>query len=126
MSTKSFSYFELMNGKITLSKLEAVTNARGLNEETLARIGHVGRFYQRIRTASPNFDLKIGDVLTGDVLQKFWNETAERRDCSRPMSASALGCHADSLRAFVAGHRPSLSGHADVHCSGQPMSAFGR
>ena len=41
------------------------------------------------------------------------------------MSASALGCHADSLRAFVAGHRPSLSGHADVHCSGQPMSAFG-
>ena len=76
MSTKSFSYFELMNGKITLSKLEAVMNAGGLNEETLARIGHVGRFYQRIRTASPNSDLKIGDVLPGDVLQKFWNETA--------------------------------------------------
>ena len=69
MSTKSFSYFELMNGKITLSKLEAVTNAGGLNEETLARIGHVGRFYQRIRTASPNPNFKISDVLTGDELQ---------------------------------------------------------
>jgi hypothetical protein len=71
---KSFSYFELMNGKITLSKLAV---AGGMNEETLARIGHVGRFYQRISTACANSDLKISDVLTGHELQKFWNETAD-------------------------------------------------
>jgi hypothetical protein len=73
---KSFSYFELMSGKIVRTKLEALANAGKLNEETLARIGHVGRFYQRLSKACPNPDLKISDVLTRDELQQFWNETA--------------------------------------------------
>lgn len=65
-----------MSGKIN-RKLEALANAGKRNEETLARIGHVGRFYQRISKACPNPNLKISDVLTGDELQKFWNETAD-------------------------------------------------
>ena len=73
----SFSYGQLMSGKINPTKLEALVNAGKLNEETRARIGHVGRFYQRISKACPNPNLKISDVLTGDELQKFWNETAD-------------------------------------------------
>lgn len=73
----SFSYGHLMSGKINRTKLEALANAGKLNEETLSRIGHVGRFYQCLREACPNPDLKISDVLTGDELQKFWNETAD-------------------------------------------------
>jgi hypothetical protein len=74
---KSFSYSELMSGKITRTSLEAWANAGRLSEETLARIGHVGRFYQCIRKACPDRNFKISDVLTGEELQKFWNETAE-------------------------------------------------
>ena len=59
-----------MSGKINRTKLEALANAGKLNEETLARIGHVGRFYQRISKACPNPNLKISDVLTGDELSK--------------------------------------------------------
>ena len=44
MSTKSFSYHELMSGKINRTKLEALAHAGKLNDETLARIGHVGQF----------------------------------------------------------------------------------
>ena len=66
-----------MSGKIDRTKLETLANAGKLNEETLARIGHVGRFYQRISKACPDPNLKISDVLTGDELQKFWNETAD-------------------------------------------------
>ena len=76
MSTKSFSYHELMSGKINRTKLEALANAGKLNDETLARIGHVGQFYQRISKACPSPDLKIRDVLTKDELQNIWNETA--------------------------------------------------
>jgi len=75
--TKSFSYDELMSGKIARTTLEALAKAGKLNEETLARIGHVGRFYQRISKACPNPNLKISDVLTGDELQKFWDETTD-------------------------------------------------
>jgi hypothetical protein len=77
MSTKSFSYHELMSGKINRIKLEALANAGKLNEETLARIGHVGRFYQRISKACPDPNRRISDVLTGDQLQTLWNETSE-------------------------------------------------
>ena len=66
-----------MSGKISRTKLKALANAGKLNEEALARIGQVGRFYQRISKACPNLNLKISDVLTGDELQKFWNETAD-------------------------------------------------
>ena len=77
MSAKSFSYHELMSGKINRTKLEALANAGKLNQETLARIGHVGRFYQRLSKACPNPNFRISDVLTGDQLQKIWNETAD-------------------------------------------------
>ncbi|HEY6701438.1 MAG TPA: hypothetical protein VI137_11600 [Pseudolabrys sp.] len=77
MSMKSFYYHELMSGKIDRTKLETLANAGKLNEETLARIGHVSRFYQCVSKACPDPNLKISDVLTGDELQKFWNETAD-------------------------------------------------
>jgi hypothetical protein len=66
-----------MSGKINRTKLEASANAGKLNEETLARIGRVGRFYQRISKACPNHNPKISDVLTGDELQKLRDETAD-------------------------------------------------
>lgn len=66
-----------MSGKIDRTKLEALANAGKLNEETVARIGHVGRFYQRISKACPNPNLKISDVLTGDEPQKFSDEPAD-------------------------------------------------
>ena len=65
-----------MSGKINRTKLETLANTGKLDEETLARIGHVGRFYQRVSKACTNPNLKISDVLTRDELQKFWNETA--------------------------------------------------
>ncbi len=77
MSVKSFSYHELMSGKIDRIKLEALANAGQLNQETLARIGHVGRFYQRLSKACPDPNLRISDVLTGDQLQRIWNETGD-------------------------------------------------
>jgi hypothetical protein len=80
MSRKSFSYHELMSGKIDRIILEKLANAGRLNEETLARIGHVGRFYQCVSKACPDPNLKISDMLTGDELQKIWNETAETGD----------------------------------------------
>ena len=63
-----------MSGKIDRTKLETLANAGKLNEETLARIGHVSRFYQCVSKACPDPNLKISDVLTGDELQM--NETA--------------------------------------------------
>ena len=77
MSVKSFSYHELMSGKIVRTKLEALANAGQLNQETLARIGHVGRFYQRLGKACPDPNLRISDVLSADQLQKLWNETGD-------------------------------------------------
>jgi hypothetical protein len=74
---KSFSYSELMSGKITRTRVEAWANTGKLSAETLVRIGHVGRFYQCIRKACPDPNFKISDVLTGEELQKFWNETAD-------------------------------------------------
>ena len=70
ISMKSFSYHELMSGKIERTRLEALANAGKLNQETLVRIGHVGRFYQRLSKACPNPNLKISDVLTGNKLQE--------------------------------------------------------
>ena len=67
-----------MSGKINRVKLESLAKSGKLNQETLTRIGHVGRFYRRISKACPNPDLKISDVLTRDELQKFWNETADQ------------------------------------------------
>ena len=58
-------------------EFEALANAGKLNQETLVRIGHVGRFYQRLSKACPNPNLKISDVLTGDQLQEIWNETGD-------------------------------------------------
>jgi hypothetical protein len=74
---KSFSYSELMSGKITRTRVEAWANAGKLSAETLVRIGHFGWFYQCIRKACPDPNFKISDVLTGEELQKFWNETAD-------------------------------------------------
>jgi hypothetical protein len=77
MSMKSFSYHELMSGKIDRTRLEALASAGKLNQETLTRIGHVGRFYQRLSKACPDPSLRISDVLTGDQLQEIWNETGD-------------------------------------------------
>jgi hypothetical protein len=43
-----------MSGKINCTKLEALANGGKLNEEAVARRGHVGRFYQGISKACPN------------------------------------------------------------------------
>ena len=88
---KSFSYSELMSGKITRTRVEAWANAGKLSAETLVRIGHVGRFYQCIRKACPDPNFKISDVLTGEELQKFWNNR-RRRGYNRPVPACPPEC----------------------------------
>jgi hypothetical protein len=71
-----------MRGKINRTKLEALANVGKLNEETLARLGRIGRFYQRISKACPNHNLKISDVLIGDELQNSGTKPLTKKSAS--------------------------------------------
>jgi hypothetical protein len=74
---RSFSYAELTSGKVSYEELEKLAETGMLDETTMARARHLGRFFERVAKAIPNPDLKIGDVLTEDELQNFWRETAD-------------------------------------------------
>lgn len=74
---KSFSYTDLTNGTISQDWLEKLVDGEMLDDGTLTRIAHLGRFFSRVGAAMPNPNLKIGDVFTEDELQKFWQETAD-------------------------------------------------
>jgi hypothetical protein len=76
MRKRSLSYKDLMSGKVDRAEIEKLAAADMLTDTTFARLAHLGRFLERVGKASPNPDLKIGDVLDETELQKFWQETA--------------------------------------------------
>jgi hypothetical protein len=73
----SFSYEELMGGAMQRSELERLADAGMLDIATFARIGHLGRFFERVGKACPNPDLQISEVLTEEELQQMWIETSD-------------------------------------------------
>jgi hypothetical protein len=79
MSKRSLSYTELtelMRGD--QSKFEAMVDAGMLDDETCARIDHLGRFFLRLSNASPNPELIVRDVFSEDEVKKIFDETADR------------------------------------------------
>jgi hypothetical protein len=79
MSKRSLSYTELtelMRGD--QSKFEAMVDAGMLDDETCARIDHLGRFFLRLSNASPNPELIVGDVFSEVEVKKIFDETADR------------------------------------------------
>jgi hypothetical protein len=79
MSKRSLSYTELtelMRGD--QSKFEAMVEAGMLDDETCARIDHLGRFFLRLSNASPNPELIVRDVFSEDEVKKIFDETADR------------------------------------------------
>jgi hypothetical protein len=79
MSKRSLSYTELtelMRGE--QSKFDAMVEAGMLDDETCARIDHLGRFFLRLSNASPNPELIVRDVFSEDEVKKIFDETADR------------------------------------------------
>jgi len=56
-------------------ELEKLATAGLLDDETLARIAHLGRFFTRIGELAG--DAVIGDVFTEAELQFIWRDTAD-------------------------------------------------
>jgi hypothetical protein len=73
-----------MSDKRSLSYEEIIrTNPEEINTDllddaSLARMQHVGRFMRRIAKAMRKSGLKVSDAFTEDDLQKLWKETAEK------------------------------------------------
>ena len=76
MTKRSLSYDELMTGKVDRAEIERLAWAGMLDAATGARLGHIGRFMERVANAMPNPKLKVGDVFTDEELQTFWRERA--------------------------------------------------
>lgn len=74
MAKRSISYEDL--GKVDQTELERLARAGMLDDATLGRIAHLGRFLGRLGSLAPT-DLKIGDVFSEDELQAIWRETAD-------------------------------------------------
>jgi hypothetical protein len=71
----SFSYNELMSGDRRL-EIENFAETGMLDDKTIARVGHIDRFYKSVGNAMPNPYLKISDVFTTEEMWKFWQKTA--------------------------------------------------
>jgi len=66
-----------MSRKTDRAKIEQLAEAGMLTDGTLSRIGHIGRFFQRVGNEMlPYPESKVGEVFTEDDLQRFWAETA--------------------------------------------------
>jgi hypothetical protein len=72
---KSLSYEELT--RMNPEKLEELAMAGMLDDETHARIEHLGRFFGRLSEMGPA-DMKVGDVVTEEEAQIIWRETADK------------------------------------------------
>ena len=80
MKKRSLSYEQLMKGGLAKVKrllADADMLDDKLDDTTLARIAHIGRFMARLGNAMPNPKLKVGDVFSEHDLQRFWQETAD-------------------------------------------------
>ena len=74
MRKRNLTYRQLANGGLAkVKELAEVGQLDELNEATLARCEHFGRFYGRIANAVPG-DLRVGDVLSEEELQRFWED----------------------------------------------------
>jgi hypothetical protein len=69
------SYEEI--AKMPMPELEELADAGILDDETLARVAHFGRFTLAVGEAMPNPELMVGDVFTEDELQEIWQQTAD-------------------------------------------------
>ena len=72
---RSLSYEQLMSGN--RAEIEKLGDADMLDDATLRRAAHLGRFFEQLGASAPNPDLKVGDVLTDDEVQKIWRDTAD-------------------------------------------------
>jgi hypothetical protein len=70
----SLSYEEIMQTEP--EELKQLAEDELLDEQTLERIGHLGRFFQRIAELGPA-GMTVGDLVTEDELQAVWRETAD-------------------------------------------------
>jgi hypothetical protein len=70
----SLSYQELM--KINPEELEELAEMGMLDTVTMARIRHVGRFFDHMCKEMPD-DAVVKDVYTEEKLQSIWRETAD-------------------------------------------------
>ncbi|MGE5166064.1 MAG: hypothetical protein ACM3Z4_15265 [Hyphomicrobiales bacterium] len=79
MSKLSYSYLELVSMYNDDSDvLNELAENGMLDDETLARAEHLGRFFRRVREACRNPNLKVGDHLSDDEVQRIFDETAEK------------------------------------------------
>jgi hypothetical protein len=98
MSKRSLSYTELtelMRGD--QSKFEAMVDAGMLDDETCARIDHLGRFFLRLSNASPNPELIVRDVFSEDEVKKF----STKPPIGTRMLDAAPCCNKRQLRAEI-------------------------
>jgi len=72
---RSLSYKQLMSGN--RREIESLAEADRLDDATLRRAAHLGRFFEQLGASGPNPDLEISDVLTDDAVQKIWRDTAD-------------------------------------------------
>lgn len=87
MIKQSLSYQELT--QMDHDELENLVTKEMLDDETLARIGHLGRFLARIGEMMPaNSEVMVRDVLTEEEAQAMWRETADEG-----VSSEAIGRH---------------------------------
>jgi hypothetical protein len=73
----SFSYEQLMGGEVSQVRLQELIEADKLDEVTISRVLHIGRFLAKLENSVPNPDLPVADVLTTAEIQRIWNETAD-------------------------------------------------
>ena len=77
MRKRNLSYRQLAEGGLAkVKELAEADRLDELDEATLARCAHFGRFFGRVGNAVPG-NLRVGDVLSEDELQRIWEETAD-------------------------------------------------
>jgi hypothetical protein len=74
---RSFSYEQLTRGEVSQDRLQELLEADKLDEATISRVLHIGRFLAKLQNSVPNPDLPVVDVLTNEDIQAIWNETAD-------------------------------------------------
>jgi hypothetical protein len=73
----SFSYEQLIGGEVPADRLQELLEADKLDEATINRVLHIGRFLAKLQNSVPNPDVPVGDVLTNEEIQAIWDETAD-------------------------------------------------
>jgi hypothetical protein len=66
-----------MAGKVSQVQLQELLDTDKLDQETISRVLHIGRFLAKLENSVPNPNLPVSDVLTNEEIQRIWNETAD-------------------------------------------------